>query len=121
MEGLVAWLPRVGAVLMLLIGLVGFFKPRAFTDQMQIQLGSNMAISEIRTVFGGINLGGGLMALLLNAPLVYMTLGVAWFFGLLARFYSMLADGSSLRESLPGITIDAVLSFLFLSGLLFSP
>lgn len=120
MDALVVWLPRTGAVLMLLIGLVGFFKPRAFTEQMQIQLNSNMAISEIRTVFGGLNTGGALMALVLNTPLVYMTLGVAWFFGLLARFYSMVADGSTLKESMPGITVDAVLSFLFLSGLFFS-
>ena len=120
MEGLEVWLPRCGAVLMLLIGLVGFFKPRAFTDAMQIRLESNMAVSEVRTVFGGLNTGGAIAALLLNAPLVYITLGTAWFFGLLARFWSMLADGSSLRESLPGITIDAVLASLFLSGLVLS-
>lgn len=120
MEALVVWLPRCGAVLMLLVGLVGFFKPRAFTERMQIQLNSTMAVSEIRTVFGGLNTGGALMALLLNSPLVYMTLGVAWFFGLLARFYSMVADGTSLKDSLPGITVDLVLSLLFLSGLLFS-
>ena len=118
METLVEWLPRVGATLVLIIGLVGFFKPRAFTDALQIQLGSPMAVSETRTVFGGLNLGGGLMALLLHNPLVYMTLGVAWSFGLLARFYAMLADGAGLRESLPGIVIDALLAFLFLSGLL---
>ena len=118
METLIDWLPRVGALLVLIIGLVGFFKPRAFTDQLQIQLGGAMAVSEVRTVFGGLNLGSGLMALLLNHPLVYMTLGVAWFFGLLARLWSMVADGASLRESLPGISVDAVLAFLFLSGLL---
>ena len=118
METLIDWLPRIGA-LVLIIGLVGFFKPRVFTDPLQIQLGSAVAVSETRTVFGGLNLGAALMALLLHNPLVYMTLGVAWFFGLLARFYSMFADGSSFRESLPGVLVDAVLAALFLSGLLF--
>lgn len=118
MEFLIDWLPRIGAGLMLIIGLVGFFKPRAFTEQMQIRLDSAMATSEIRTVFGGLNIGGGLMALLLQNPLVYMTLGVAWFFGLLARFYSMAADGATLQQSVPGIMVDAVLAFLFLSGLI---
>ena len=47
-----------------------------------------------------------------------MALGTAWFFGLLARFYSMLVDRAGLRESLPGIVIDALLSGLFMSGLL---
>ena len=118
METLIDWLPRVGALLVLIIGLVGFFKPRAFTDPLQIQLGSAMAVSETRTVFGGLNLGAALMALLLHNPLVYMTLGVAWLFGLLARFYSMVADGASLRQSAPGMLVDAVLAALFLSGLL---
>lgn len=118
MEALIDWLPRIAAVLVLIIGLVGFFKPRAFTDPLQIQLGSAVAVSETRTVFGGLNLGVALMALLLHDPLVYITLGTAWLFGLLARFYSMFADGSNFRESLPGILVDAVLAALFLSGLL---
>jgi hypothetical protein len=46
-------------------------------------------------------------------------LGVAWTFGLLARFYSMLADKTSLQQSLPGIFIDALMAALFLSGVFF--
>ena len=120
MDALLDGLPRVGALLQLLLGVVGFFKPRAFTEQMQLVMSTPMAVSEVRTVFGGLNLGAALAALLMNEPLVYMALGTAWFFGLLARFYSMAVDRTSLRDSLPGITIDAVLSFLYLSGLLFS-
>jgi hypothetical protein len=56
----------------------------------------------------------------MNAPLVYMALGSAWFFGLLARFYSMAVDRASFKDSAPGIAVDAVLSFLYLSGLFFS-
>ncbi|MDJ0877414.1 MAG: DUF4345 family protein [Halieaceae bacterium] len=119
MDALLDWLPRLGALLQLLIGVVGFFKPRAFTEQMQLVMSTPMAVSEVRTVFGGLNLGVGLAALLMQEPLVYMALGMAWFFGLLARFYSMAVDKTSLRDSMPGITVDAVLSFLYLSGLLF--
>ena len=56
------------------------------------------------------------MALVLHEPLVYLTLGVAWSFGLLARFYSMVADKTSLKHSLPGIVIDASMALLLLSG-----
>ncbi|MEP5837499.1 MAG: DUF4345 family protein [Marinobacter sp.] len=119
MDTLVEWLPRIGAILTLIIGLVGFFKPRAMTNNLQIELGSNMAMSEARVVFGGLNLGAAIAALLLNSALVYITLGVAWFFGLLARCYSMLVDKTSFKDSLPGMVVDASLSFLFLSGLLF--
>jgi hypothetical protein len=46
-----------------------------------------------------------------------MTLGVAWSFGLLARFYSMVADKTSLQHSLPGIVVDTVMAALLLSGI----
>jgi len=118
MEMFIEWLPRVGAILTVVLGLVGFFRPRLITDGQQIELGSPTALSEARVVFGGLHLGGGIMALALHEPLIYMTLGAAWSFGLLARFYSMVADGTSLQQSLPGIVVDAVMAFLFLSGLI---
>lgn len=118
METLIDWLPRVGAILTVLMGLVGFFKPRLITDGQQIELRTPMALSEARVVFGGLHLGGGIMALALHEPLIYMTLGVAWGFGLLARFLSMVVDKTSLQQSLPGIVVDAVMASLFLSGLI---
>ncbi|MEZ5501712.1 MAG: hypothetical protein R3E50_03275 [Halioglobus sp.] len=118
MDMLIDWLPRIGAMLTVALGLVGFFKPRVITDAQQIGLGSPMAYSEARVVFGGLHLGGGVMALVLNEPLIYMTLGVAWSFGLLARFYSMVVDKTNLQQSLPGIVVDAVMALLFLSGII---
>jgi hypothetical protein len=119
MDVVIEWLPRIAASLTVVIGLVGFFKPRLITDSQQIELGSPMAWSEARVAFGGLHLGSGIMALALNEPLIYMTLGVAWTFGLFARFYSMVADKTSLQQSLPGIAVDAVMAFLFLSGVFF--
>ena len=119
MDVLIDWLPRVGAILTVILGLVGFFKPRLITDGQQIDLGSPMALSEARVVFGGLHLGSGIMALALHEPLIYMTLGVAWAFGLLARLYSMVADKTSVQQSLPGIFVDTTMALLFLSGAIF--
>ena len=119
MDILAEWLPRAGAVLTIVLGLVGFFKPQLITQAQQITLGSPMAYSEARVVFGGLHLGGGIMALLLHEPLIYMTLGVAWVFGLVARFYSMAADKTSLEDSTPGIIVDATMAILLLGGLIF--
>ena len=118
METLIEWLPRVGALFTVVLGLIGFFKPRLITDGQHIELRSPMALSEARVVFGGLHLGGGIMALALNEPLIFMTLGVAWGFGLLARFYSMIVDKTSFKQSLPGIVVDGVMAGLFLSGTL---
>jgi hypothetical protein len=120
MEALIDWLPRIGAILALIIGLVGFFKPRLITDAQQIELGSAMAMSEARVAFGGLHLGAAVAALALHEPLVYITLGMGWLFGLFARFYSMLVDKTGLGKSMPGIVVDAGMAFLFLSGLVFS-
>jgi hypothetical protein len=119
METLADWLPRIGACLTVILGLIGFFKPRLITDAQQITLASPMALSEARVVFGGLHLGAGSMALALNEPLVYLTLGVAWSVGVLARLYSMVADKTSLQHSLPGIVVDAVMALLLLGGHLF--
>ena len=119
MDTLIEWLPRIGAIITLIIGLVGFFKPRLLTSAVQIELSSTMAVSEARTVFGGLNLGASIAALALHEPLVYMTLGLAWLFGLFARFWSMLIDKAGFKESIPAIIVDGGLAFLFLSGLLF--
>lgn len=118
MQALVDWLPRIAAIITLIIGLVGFFKPRLITASQQIELGSAMALSEARVVFGGLHLGGALTALVLHQPLIYIALGMGWLFGLLARFYSMWADKTSLGQSLPGMAVDGSLAFLFLSGLI---
>jgi hypothetical protein len=34
------------------------------------------------------------------------------------RFYSMVADKTTLRHSLPGIVVDATMALLLLSGLI---
>ena len=120
MDALVDWLPRIAAILTLIIGLVGFFKPRAIAQAQQIELGSAMALSEARVVFGGLHIGYSLTALVLNEPLIYIALGMAWLFGLFARFYSMLADKASLKVSMPGMVVDSSLAFLFLSGFFFT-
>jgi hypothetical protein len=117
METLIDWLPRIAAILTLILGLVGFFKPRLITEGQQIELGSAMAMSEARVVFGGLHVGSSIVALALHEPLIYITLGTAWLFGLLARFYSMLADKTGLKSSMPGIVVDGSMAFLFLSGL----
>jgi Domain of unknown function (DUF4345) len=116
MEATVAWMPRVGAGIMLLFGLVGFFKPRLLLDQLDIELKSPSAVSEARAVFGGMNLGLALIALYLENPAIYAALGVAWGTLTLARFYSLAVDGIGVKAAIPGILVDGFLCLLFLSS-----
>lgn len=116
---LAEWLPRIAAVLTLILGLVGFFKPRLLVGAQDIQVTSAAAWSEMRVVFGGIHLGYSIGALLLQEPVVYIAIGLGWLFGFFARFVSMVLDKTSLKESMTGIIVDGLLAFLFLSGFIF--
>ncbi len=119
METVIEWLPRVGAIIMLIIGLVGFFKPQTFTGAMGIEMTKPDAWSEMRTVMGGLNIGLALGALIMNRPEVYMTIGLAWVFALLARCYSILKDDMTFKGTIPAFVLDGGLAVLFLSGLIF--
>jgi hypothetical protein len=116
MDAFVDSLPRIGAFLTLIIGLVGFFKPRLITAGVNIVMDGPVAISEVRGALGGYQLGISLYALLVNEPLVYMGMAIAWVFVTLARFYSMMVDKTTFKQSIPALVVDGSLSALFLSG-----
>jgi hypothetical protein len=116
METMAFWLPRIGAGITLLFGLIGFFKPRLLLDQLDIELKSPSAVSEARAVFGGLNLGMAVVALYLDEPIIYTALGVTWGTLTLARFYSLAVDNIGLKAAIPGILVDGFLCFLFLNA-----
>jgi len=117
MDALFEWLPRIGAILTLGIGAIGFFKPTMLLDSLGYELKTPISRSESRAVFGGLNLGAALAALYFDDPTVYTTLGFAWTAATAARFVSMAADGTGLKDSIPPIVVDGVLALLFLSAM----
>lgn len=119
MESLLEWLPRIGAGITLIFGLIGFFNPRLLTSQLGIELTSPAGVSEARAVFGGLNLGMAVAALSFGEPIIFTALGITWGTLTLARFWSLAVDGIGLKGSLPGLFVDGLLCFLFLSPLLF--
>lgn len=118
MEGLAEWLPKIGAGITLLIGLIGFFKPTMLTEPMNIALQSPVALSEARGVFGGLNLGMAIAAFALSAPVVFTAMGIAWATVTLARFWSMAVDNIGFKASIPALVVDGTISFLLLSPLI---
>ncbi len=116
MDMLMEWLPRLGALLTMAIGLAGLFKPTLITDGCDIELKSSKGLSEARAIFGGMMLGVGLTALVLGDPNVYLALGLGWTGATAARFLSMALDGSTMKESIPPIVIDGTAALLALSS-----
>ena len=117
-ETVVEWLPKIGAGLTLLFGVIGFFKPRLLLDQLDIELKSPTAVSEARAVFGGLNLGMAIAAFTLGEPAIFTALGITWGVLTLARLYALAVDGIGLKGAIPGIVVDGTLCFLFLAPLI---
>ena len=57
MEAIIAFLPNIASSIVMLIGLICFFKPQIIMDSCGINMTNNMALSEVRGVFGGLNIG----------------------------------------------------------------
>ena len=85
-------------------------------DACGIQMSSSMATSEVRGVFGGLNIGSAVAAFWYGDPMIFTVLGFAWLGVTSARFYSMVVDGSTLKESIPPIVLDGSVALMFLSG-----
>ena len=121
MEVLAHWLPISGAVLVLVIGCIGFFKTNLIIDGIGIQATKPEGISELRAVIGGANIGGPLAGLVLQSSAVFTALGCVWLGILAARFYSIVVDeGSTFKNSAIPIALDGTLAFLFLSTRIFA-
>ncbi len=118
MATVLTWLPLIGAGLMFLIGLMCLINPWPMLKPMGISSSLPLGTSEIRAVFGGINMGLGVAAIWLQDPAVFLALGCAWSAATAARVYSIVADGCTLKESIPAFIVDGGLAALFLSSLL---
>ncbi len=118
MNEIIPFLPKLGAAITLLFGLIGFFKPRLLVKPLGIELTNAAAVSEARAVFGGLNLGMAIAAFTFGEPLIFTALGLTWGVLTLARLWSLAVDGIGLKGAIPGIVVDGTLCFLFLAPLL---
>lgn len=111
------WAPIVAASLLVLIGAIGLFKPMQILGNLGVTLSKPGGWSEMRALFGGPLLGCGLAALYLQSREVYLVLGFGLGIGCLARLWSMVVDGLTLRDGAGMLIADAVLALLFLTVL----
>ena len=116
MDAIITFLPNIASGIVMLIGLICFFKPQIIMDSCGIIMTNNMALSEVRGVFGGLNIGSAAAAFIYADPMVYTTIGMAWSVVALARFYSMAVDGSTIKDSIAPIILDGSIALMYLSA-----
>jgi len=93
------------------LGLMGWLAPRWTMQFLDMQAGpSNMAYTEVSAVSGCLFVGMGLGAMILNEPLAWVVLGLAYGGAALGRVTSILRDNAGSRQSWTFFGTEAALA-----------
>lgn len=88
------------ALLTIGLGLIGWLAPRWTMDKLDMRSGpSNMALTEVSAVSGCLFVGIGLGVLILDAPMAWVALGLAYGGAAVGRVTSILRDDAATRQS----------------------
>ena len=99
------------AILTIALGLMGWLAPRWTMQQLDMQAGpSNMAYTEVSAASGCLFVGLGLGAIVLNAPLAWVVVGLAYAGAATGRITSILRDDAASRQSWTFFACEAALA-----------
>ena len=98
-------------LLTVILGMMGWLAPRWTMQQLDIQAGpTNMAYTEVSAVSGCLFVGMGLGAMILNEPLAWTVLGLAYAGAAIGRVTSILRDNAASRQSWTFFGCEAALA-----------
>jgi hypothetical protein len=94
-----------------ILGMMGWLAPRWTMRQLDIHSGpSNMAYTEVSAVSGCLFVGIGLGVMVLNDPMAWMALGLAYGGAAVGRVTSILRDRAASRQSWTFFAVEAGLA-----------
>ena len=96
------------AVGTILTGLVSLFKPESVTGFTGLRPEGGRGITEIRAVLGGFFIALGAAPLLLNSPIAYRMLGLAYLVVALVRGISMFVDKSISQSNIISLIVEII-------------
>jgi hypothetical protein len=108
------WLNLLGAVVVTALGLMGVFAPRVAANFVRIAPTGTTGISEVRATYGGVFLGLGLTALIVQQPTLFTAIGVGFGLAALVRLVSVWLDNSREPYNLAGIAFEGGIALLLL-------
>ncbi len=95
----------------IVLGMLGWLAPRWTMQQLDIQSGpSNMAYTEVSAVSGCLFVGMGLGAIMINEPLAWVILGLAYGGAAIGRVTSIFRDNAASRQSWTFFGVEAGLA-----------
>lgn len=108
------WRNLFGAVVVAALGLMGVFAPRLAAYFVRIAALGTTGISEIRATYGGVFLGLGLTALMVQHPAIYFALGIGFGLAALVRLASVWLDNSKEPYNFAGIAFESLIAVFLL-------
>ncbi|MCS6626837.1 DUF4345 family protein [Roseibacterium beibuensis] len=101
------------------LGLLGWLAPRWTMEQLDMVAGpTHMAYTEVSAVSGALFVGMGLGAMILNEPLGWVVMGLAYGGAAVGRVTSIFRDNAASRQSWTFFGAEAALaSWLILANI----
>ncbi len=107
-------LKYVSVVVTLATGLISIIWPKSIKGFTGLEASSPRAISEIRAVMGGVFVGLGAAAFLLNTHEVYQMLGIGYALIAGVRAVSIVVDRSTDRSNIISLVTEVVLALILI-------
>jgi hypothetical protein len=111
----------VGTVALLILGVMGTLNPMSIAGSMGIRADGAMAISELRSTFGGLMLGLGIVSIIMRSPLVFLAAGSAMGCATAIKIVALVVDQPPMGQAVMGIVIDGAIALMLLAGYFRAP
>jgi hypothetical protein len=98
----------IAAVGTILTGLFSLIKPEAVIGFTGLRPEGGRGITEIRAVLGGFFIALGAAPLVLNSPVAYMMLGIAYLGVAIVRGVSMVVDKSVTQSNVISLIVEII-------------
>lgn len=102
----------IAAVGTILTGLVSLVKPASVTGFTGLRPEGGRGLTEIRAVLGGFFIALGAAPLILNSPVAYLMLGIAYLGVALVRGIFMFVDRSVVQSNVISLAVEIVFGIL---------
>ena len=96
----------------ILTGVISLFWPLRVLGFTGLEVVGGRGVTEIRSILGGFFIGLGVAVLLLNDPIAYRTLGIAYLVVAVVRTISMITDKSVVQSNIISVIAEVVLGVI---------
>jgi Domain of unknown function (DUF4345) len=104
----------IGAILITVLGIVGFLKPLMVAKLVGLTPSEPHGISEIRATLGGFFIGLGGFAMYSQNTVIYGAIGMGWLGAAIARVFSLVIDRKINKENIGGVFLEGGIGLLLL-------